>query len=84
MIVGRTGTGIATLLVGDPPDRDELTLRAVKQASACPRLSHKWNYAITASRLPVTLAINHVLSTQMLPPHIDGLPCQKYLVQKNE
>jgi hypothetical protein len=69
-----------TLLVGDLQDRDELVHRPVKQASACPRRSHKWNHAIAASSLPVTLAINHMLSTQTLFLLTDGLPCQKYLV----
>jgi len=69
-----------TLSVGDLQDRDELAHRPVKQAGACPRRSHKWNHAIAASSLPVTLAINHMLSTQTLFLLTDGLPCQKYLV----
>ena len=69
-----------TLIVGDLQDRDELAHRPVKQASACPRRPHKWNHAIVASSLPVTLAINHMLSTQTLFVLTDVLPCQKYLV----
>jgi hypothetical protein len=61
--VRRTGTNITKLRIGDLRDRDEMTHRAVKQVSAYRRLSHKWNHAITASRLPVTSAINHTLST---------------------